>query len=413
MAGGYALSFTPAMSGSVELGSHELSLADLIATGRAQAQDGAYHYALPSGAKAKVEHGDIRFNINLVKRGAIVAGRGEVDWPFWGYFGGTATLGTAFYLLMRSMPDDALAMQLADDEAAARFASYFHQADDEQLAEPVESEAEVSNEKAQSGETGKRASGADGQAGNPKERSKSGALAMKGPKNAVPQIARDFDPSVSARSAGILGILAATDKHFLASVDGGAFAVGNDDADIWGNVMGVEHAASYGNAGMGVVGTGKGGGGVAGGLVGMGHTGLLGHGNGDGGLYHGNQGGNGGVIGFSDRKEKVPVPRIGKGDVKGDIDKDMIRRIVRAHLNEVRSCYNAGLTKNPNLQGRVTIQFSIVGNGKVASSVVQEDTAKDGAVANCIAKAVKRWQFPKPRGGGNVIVTYPFSLSPG
>ncbi|WP_146662430.1 AgmX/PglI C-terminal domain-containing protein [Enhygromyxa salina] len=411
MNGGYALSFTPAMSGSVELGEHQLSLADLVATGRAQASDGAYHYALPSGAKAKVDHGDIRFNVNLVKRGAIVAGRGEVDWPFWGYFGGTATLATAFYLLMRSMPDDALAMQLADDEASARFASYFHQADEELKAEPIEIDEPMSDEKAQSGETGKRAAGPEGKMGNPKDKSSQGAYAMKGPKNAVPQITRSFDPDVSARSAGILGILATTDKHFLANADGGAFAVGNDDADIWGNLVGVEQAGSYGNAGLGLVGVGRSGGGTAAGLVGMGNTGLLGHGNGNGGLYHGNQGGNGGVVGFGEHTKKIPVPRVGKADVQGaGIDKDMIRRIVRAHLNEVRSCYNSGLTKNPNLQGRVTVQFSIVGTGKVGSSVVQEDTAKDGSVANCIAKAVKRWQFPRVVGGGTAMVTYPFLL---
>ena len=40
-------------------------------------------------------------------------------------------------------------------------------------------------------------------------------------------------------------------------------------------------------------------------------------------------------------------------------------------------------------------------------------TLKDAAVGNCIAKAVRRWKFPKPRGGGSVIVSYPFVLQPG
>ncbi|WP_258183116.1 AgmX/PglI C-terminal domain-containing protein [Enhygromyxa salina] len=410
MAGGYSLAFTPAMTGSVELGEQHISLADLVASGRATSHGGAYHYALPSGAKAKVDHGEVRFSVNLVKRGAVVAGRGEIDWPFWGYFGGTATIATAFYMLMRSMPDDALAMELADDEAATRFASYFHQADEQDMAEPVETESEESDEKAQSGETGKRASGPEGKMGDPKQKSSSGAYAMKGPKSAVPRLARDFSPTASAQEAGILGILAAQDRHFLASVDGGAFAVGNDDADIWGNLVGTEHAAAYGTGGLGLVGSGKGGGGTAGGLIGMGNHGLLGHGNGSGGLYHGNEGGTGNTTGFGERKKKVPAPRVGKGKVTGDIDKDMIRRIVRAHLNEVRSCYNAGLTRNPSLEGRVTIQFSIVGTGKVSSSVVQENTSKDSSVANCIAKAVKRWKFPRVGKGGTALVSYPFML---
>jgi pSer/pThr/pTyr-binding forkhead associated (FHA) protein len=411
-ADGYALAFTPSMEGSVELGEQSVSLAELVASGRAMASEGAYRYMLPRGAKAKVMHGDVRFDVSLVNRGAIVAGRGEIDWPFWTYFGGTATLGTAFYLLMRSMPDDAMAMQVADNEASARFASYFHQADELNQDEPVEVEEDKpSDEKAQSGETGKRASGAEGQMGDRNQRSNSGAFAIKGPHNSVPQLARIHDPIASARDAGILGILAQQDRHFLASIDGGAFAVGQDDEDIWGNVMGVEHAGAYGTGGLGLIGSGKGGGGVAGGLIGMGNHGLIGHGNGTGGLYHGNEGGKGGVIGFGERKEKVPTPRVGKGSVTGDIDKDMIRRIVRAHLNEVRSCYNSGLTRNPNLEGRVTVQFSIIGTGKVASSVVQENTTKDSSVGDCIAKAVKRWSFPRVGKGGTALVSYPFLLT--
>jgi tetratricopeptide (TPR) repeat protein len=35
---------------------------------------------------------------------------------------------------------------------------------------------------------------------------------------------------------------------------------------------------------------------------------------------------------------------------------------------------------------------------------------KDHNVGNCIAKAVRRWTFPKPTGAGSVIVSYPFIL---
>jgi pSer/pThr/pTyr-binding forkhead associated (FHA) protein len=407
--GGFALAFTPSMSGSVLLGEQSVSLADLVTSGRAQASDGAYRYMLPSGAKAKVMHGDVRFDVSLVNRGSVVAGRGEIDWPFWSYFGGTGTLGIAFYMLMRSMPDDALAMQVADAEASARFAAYFHQADEQIQDEPIAVVEEPSTEKAQSGQTGKRASGAEGEMGNPNERNKGGAYSVKGLKGSVPRLARNFDPVASARDAGILGILAQQEGHFLASADGGAFAVGSDDDDVWGNVMGTEHLASYGNGGLGLVGNGKGGGGVAGGLVGMGNHGLLGHGNGDGGLFYGKEGGKG--EGFGDHKGKIPNPRVGKGTVTGDIDKDMIRRIVRAHLNEVRSCYNAGLSRNPNLEGRVTVQFAIIGTGTVSSAVVQENTTKDDSTASCIAKAVKRWKFPRVGKGGTALVSYPFLLT--
>ena len=33
-------------------------------------------------------------------------------------------------------------------------------------------------------------------------------------------------------------------------------------------------------------------------------------------------------------------------------------------------------------------------------------------VENCTVQAVRRWEFPKPLGGGIVIVSYPFVLTP-
>lgn len=411
LAGGYALAFTPTMDGAIEIGSQHISLADLVASGRATARDGGYMIPLPANAKARIDHGDIRFNVNLVNRGAVVAGRGEVDWPFWGYFGGTATIATAFYMLMRSLPDNALALQLDDDEGEPRYAAYFHQADDKPEIQEAEPTPElVKSDEPAGGKAGARAAGPEGKQGNPSSRNPSGAYAMRGPKDAVPSMARDFDPSAAARNAGILGILASQDRHFLASPTGGAFAVGNDDEDLWGNVVGLHAGEAYGTGGLGLVGSGRGGGGNASNAIGVGAAGLMGHGTGTDGLHYG-PGDGGGVTGFQDRKNKIPEAQVGKGKVTGDIDKDLIRRIVRSHINEVRSCYNAGLTRNPNLDGRVTIQFSIVGNGKVASSVVQENTTTDKEVGNCIARAVKRWQFPRVGKGGTALVSYPFRLT--
>jgi hypothetical protein len=98
---------------------------------------------------------------------------------------------------------------------------------------------------------------------------------------------------------------------------------------------------------------------------------------------------------------------------RGAIDRDIIRRIVRANINEVRDCYNVGLGRDPTLAGRVSIDFVISGDGSVSSAMVKEDTLADPSVGQCIAKAVETWEFPKPKGGGNVVVTYPFNLTPG
>ena len=43
----------------------------------------------------------------------------------------------------------------------------------------------------------------------------------------------------------------------------------------------------------------------------------------------------------------------------GVLGKDEIRNVVRSHIEEVRACYNEGLVTDPELQGRVAINFVI------------------------------------------------------
>jgi TonB family protein len=114
----------------------------------------------------------------------------------------------------------------------------------------------------------------------------------------------------------------------------------------------------------------------------------------------------------ADPPSDTPEPRVrqAKAEVEGALDKDIIRRIVRAHINEVRYCFNRGLLRDKTLEGRVSIQFTVNGEGEVPVAVVADSSVKDTAVGECIAKAVKRWTFPKPDGGGTVVVTYPFVL---
>jgi outer membrane biosynthesis protein TonB len=105
----------------------------------------------------------------------------------------------------------------------------------------------------------------------------------------------------------------------------------------------------------------------------------------------------------------VAAPIMAK--VEGALDKDIIRRVVMAHINEVRYCYNEGLALDPELAGRVVVAFTIGPKGKVTRSTAESEM--EGEVPGCIASAVSRWMFPKPRDGQEVAVHYPFELEPG
>lgn len=122
--------------------------------------------------------------------------------------------------------------------------------------------------------------------------------------------------------------------------------------------------------------------------------------------------GRGSGAGFGGRGHRTPMIRYASATVSGGLDRVIIRRIVRAHHNEVRRCYNRGLALDPTLAGRVVIQFTIGVLGQVTASVVSSTELPSKAVGNCIAKAVKHWTFPRAEGGGMVLVNYPFLLSP-
>ncbi|MGH1348404.1 MAG: AgmX/PglI C-terminal domain-containing protein [Nannocystales bacterium] len=404
--------FTPGMEGHVTVEGQRYSLQELVSSGQATVQGAAFAFPLPTGARCRIQHEDVTFHVNGVKPGRVVAGRGRADKNFWFYNAASLIgIGTLLGLAQLAMPDQT-DFSLEDTHSSNRFVGYIQQPDvEEEPEEPDEQPLDDGKAKSDPGDPGKRAPGSEGKMGKPDSKvSAPKRFAQRGPKDAVRQMSRSFSPDIEARQAGILGMIQSDSGHFLASPNGGNFSVGNDDADLWGNMTGTEIGESSGMAGLGLAGAGRGGGGNADGLLGLGNVGLIGT-RGSGGEGTGYTHGSG--AGFKTRKRGKPGVRAAKSTVRGALDKDIVRRVVRAHINQVRHCYNQGLVRDPTARGKVAVQFTIGQTGKVPLAVVSETTLKDKAVGNCIAKAVRRWKFPRPDGGGNVMVTYPFVLNPG
>lgn len=168
--------------------------------------------------------------------------------------------------------------------------------------------------------------------------------------------------------------------------------------------VGTSHE-SFGVGGLGLVGNGRGGGGTGYGTIGLGSSSVIGRGGGGGTGY-----GYGSGTGFGGRGSKVPQVRQGKPTVTGSLDKDIIRRIVRAHINEVRSCYNATLVKDPTVAGKLSVNIEVGKDGKVIKvEILDDEIGYD--FGKCVAKAAGRWTFPKAEAGFSF--TYPFQLAPG
>ncbi len=107
--------------------------------------------------------------------------------------------------------------------------------------------------------------------------------------------------------------------------------------------------------------------------------------------------------------EAVP----GTAEVIGALDRDVVRRVIREHLPRIRYCYERALTGHPGLTGKVLTRFTIGPTGLVADATLSEDTLHSAEATTCILNAVRSWEFPKPRGGGVVVVNYPFLFRQG
>ncbi len=96
--------------------------------------------------------------------------------------------------------------------------------------------------------------------------------------------------------------------------------------------------------------------------------------------------------------------------LKGSLDKEIIRRIVQEHSAQVRGCYEKELAASPKLAGKVVMKWIVGADGSVTEAHTESTDLKNANVEGCIEKTILTWTFPKPKGGGIVIVNYPFTF---
>ncbi|MGZ3696157.1 MAG: AgmX/PglI C-terminal domain-containing protein [Bdellovibrionota bacterium] len=92
----------------------------------------------------------------------------------------------------------------------------------------------------------------------------------------------------------------------------------------------------------------------------------------------------------------------------GGLDKSLIAAVVQANIGQIKHCYERQLIVDPNIFGKVVAQWTINKDGLVSTTAVKKTTMNNSSVENCILGKIKTWEFPKPKGGGQVVVSYPF-----
>jgi TonB family protein len=388
---------TPLMTGDVTIGAERFSLPAFV-------QQRGPSFALPADGRARLRCGDVTFLIAPTTMPARLPARPFVwRWSEMIYPVGAVSVLALFLLMIFAVPGDLNALSL-DHLGLDHHLIQFHIKPPEQIAVAETGSGPALPQKTAASKPGAGESGTMREVMSRNRRDRPVAGGLRGNRDA--RLSKELALREAERS-GILGVLARSDSAHVASVFERTTAFNGDAAEVLSDLVGTQIADAYTIGGT-PPGTGD--------REGGGHEGLIG----TPGLItigprHGTDvgwGPQGGGDRLPPRKQKPLAFIPGIPTVRGSLDKEVIRRIVRHHLNEVKYCYEQELVRAPGLAGRVVVQFAIAPGGQVITSALQSSTMGNARVENCTVQAIRRWSFPAPSGGGLVIVSYPFVLNP-
>jgi len=382
--GVYVAKVASGWDGFADVDGKRMSFSELAAAGLASESGDGYDIPVTENMKLMVEGGGSVFFAHLatpVAR-AFVKMNEEQDWIFAGLlgFGGFVFL-TLLALMYITPPNHSRDQNEIPDRLVELLLD---------KPEPEEKKDKKPSGNPDAGE-GAKAKKEEGKVG--KKDSKIDKA--KGNKVEVKQL--EIDREV-AENAGVLGAMQNSDLNAVLGSSGLS-------SDLTGGIGGLIGASGtqIGSGGLGGRGSGLGGGGTAEGLGGLGTKGM-----GSGSSGYGKGGGDFGA------KGEGGIGTVG-GDpiILGALDRSLIDEVIKRNMNQIRYCYQRELTKNPALGGKVVIKFTIAKDGTVSAASTKTTTMNSPPAESCIVGRFLRMQFPQPKGGGIVIVSYPFIFSPG
>lgn len=404
---GYALLVTRQMDGDVTLGDERIALGRLADSDRvrpAPEHGDACAFPIPPGARIKLDLGATTLLVHSVAPAQPLPGTlGErPDWlPT---FGLSAAAHLLLLLFVFALPPDAKALSLDLFEGDSELVKYRIQSRErrEETLPPWITKPAAGPPEA--GAPATRQRGAEGGSGTPNvPRSRRGRLVLPADGLELAPAAIRAEALAQAQRVGVLGILGSTRGGALASVFAMDSALGPKASAVWGSLSGATPDEAYGENGLGLRGTGRHGGGDGRG-IGVGPLRTLGP------RGRGGEDGDYGaaVARLTTHTASAPRAQAAAITVRGGLDKALVRRAVRDHLNAIRYCYSRALLTNHALEGRVSVEFAIAADGKVATAKILTSTLADPAAEQCLTAAIRRIPFPRPPQGDVVIVSYPF-----
>jgi TonB family protein len=400
----YILNFTDMMSGRVGLPGGVQDLTQMRQSGAARNAGSHYQVKINDSSRGKVVMGTTTLLFQFVVPPPIqprpqlpAAARAgfvrSIDWLFTAFmvFTFMSMFGFIVYLENADWPIDEGLAAVPDSIAKLIF---------EEPPPPPEVKQEQPTEQ---GKEEEKAAPAPAPEKRAEKAPKPEAPGEKAPKDDGQEVAdksaRIAQEAAQAAEALIVGALSADTGGALADVLAGGAVTGNAQ-DILAQAMGVGVAKSGSGGDL----RQRAGGGTSPGSSGLGSLARK--------EGTANAVGEGGQVTERAVRGSVKSERGDEVGGSGEFDSSVVVSTIKTRLRAIQMCYEQQLRRNPNLAGKVTIEFTIQPRGNVTDVRVKENSTGDTAVGTCVANTVGSFRFNPGPEGGSVTYSYPFVFAP-
>ncbi|MCU0643590.1 MAG: TonB family protein, partial [bacterium] len=105
-----------------------------------------------------------------------------------------------------------------------------------------------------------------------------------------------------------------------------------------------------------------------------------------------------------------PSKMTGSAEALGRRTDESVMQVVLSRQGRITYLYEKYLKRNPNLRGKISIEFTISANGFVASAKIIESTINHPELEQDILNLIKHLKFD-PIPTGDVTTIFPFQFS--
>jgi hypothetical protein len=116
-------------------------------------------------------------------------------------------------------------------------------------------------------------------------------------------------------------------------------------------------------------------------------------------------------FGTGDDKTSV-VAKIDADQVSviGTLTQEEISKVIQNYLGQIQYCYEREIQRQPDLAGKLRVNFTIGLTGRVTQAGIQSTTLNSPPVETCVTGVFRRMPFPSP-GGTVVEAVYPLTFN--